>query len=275
MELYEIEKALIKRYRTKLYVPFVKAINDFDMIADNDKIAVCISGGNDGFTLAKLFQELHKHGKKQFDLVFLVMDPGYNEANLKLLKENAEKLGVPIVIEKSEIFAITEKQEENPCYLCARMRRGFLYKAAQDLGCNKIALGHHMNDVIETTMLNILYAGCFKTMMPKLKSKNFEGMEVIRPMYYIKEKDIITYMKYSEIETMQCGCRIASRDLDSKREEVKQLIKKLKKTNPVIEKHIFKTALNVNLDCVIEWEYNNKKYNFMDFYSESKKSDDD
>ena len=275
MELYEIEKALIKRYRTKLYVPFVKAINDFDMIADNDKIAVCISGGKDGFTLAKLFQELHKHGKKQFDLVFLVMDPGYNEANLKLLKENAEKLGIPIVIEKSEIFAITEKQEENPCYLCARMRRGFLYKAAQDLGCNKIALGHHMNDVIETTMLNILYAGCFKTMMPKLKSKNFEGMEVIRPMYYIKEKDIITYMKYSEIDTMQCGCRIASRDLDSKREEVKQLIKKLKKTNPVIEKHIFKTALNVNLDCVIEWEYNNKKYNFMDFYSESKKSDDD
>jgi tRNA(Ile)-lysidine synthase TilS/MesJ len=203
------------------------------------------------------------------------MDPGYNEANLKLLKENAEKLEIPIIIEKSEIFAITEKQTENPCYLCARMRRGFLYKAAQDLGCNKIALGHHMNDVIETTMLNILYAGCFKTMMPKLKSKNFEGMEVIRPMYYIKEKDIITYMKYSEIETMQCGCRIASRDLDSKREEVKQLIKKLKKTNPVIEKHIFKTALNVNLDCVIEWEYNNKKYNFMDFYSESKKSDDD
>lgn len=275
MELYEIEKALIKRYRTKLYVPFVKAINDFDMIEDGDKIAVCISGGKDGFTLAKLFQELYKHGKKQFDLVFLVMDPGYNEANLKLLKENAEKLEIPIIIEKSEIFAITEKQTENPCYLCARMRRGFLYKAAQDLGCNKIALGHHMNDVIETTMLNILYAGCFKTMMPKLKSKNFEGMEVIRPMYYIKEKDIIIYMKYSEIETMQCGCRIASRDLDSKREEVKQLIKKLKKTNPVIEKHIFKTALNVNLDCVIEWEYNNKKYNFMDFYSESKKSDDD
>lgn len=269
MTIEEIEKALIKRYRTKLYSPFCQAISDYNLIEEGDKIAVCISGGKDSLVMAKLFQEIKRHGKVNFDIKFLVMNPGYNEENLNALKENAEKMGIPIIIKESNVFKVSELLGEGqPCYLCAKMRRGFLYDFAKEEGCNKIALGHHFNDVIETTLLNMFYAGTFKVMMPKLKSTNHQGMELIRPLYYVEEKSIINYMEYCEIKAMGCGCSVASGELPSKRREIKEFIAKRKKEFKDFDKSIFSAGENVNLNCVLGWTYKDKKYSFLDEYGD-------
>lgn len=269
MTIDEIEKALIKRYRTKLFSPFIRAIQEYNLISDGDVIGVCLSGGKDSFVMAKLFQELLKHGKSDIQVKFLVMNPGFNQANLDNLKENAEILGVPVIIKDSDIFKVVEKHGGNqPCYLCARMRRGFLYKFAQSEGCNKIALGHHFNDVIETILLNVLYAGNYKTMVPKLKSNNYKGMELIRPMVFVEEKNIINFMNYCGIESMNCGCKIASGELPSKRKEIKHMIASLKKDFKDVDKSIYKSAENVNLNCVLGWQLKDDKYSFLDFYND-------
>ena len=269
MNSVEMERALIKRYRTKIFSPFCKAINDYDLIQENDKIAVCMSGGKDSFVLAKLFQELKKHGKINFEVKFLVMNPGFNKENLDRLIENAEKMNIPIKIKESNVFKVSQLLGEGqPCYLCAKMRRGFLYDFAKEEGCNKIALGHHFNDVIETTLLNLFYAGTFKTMVPKLKSTNHPGMELIRPMVYIKENEIKNYIQYCEIEAMNRGCPVASGELPSKRKEIKKLIAELKKDFKDLDKCIYGSAENVNLNCVMGWTHKDKKYSFLDFYNE-------
>lgn len=271
MIIQEIERALIKRYRSRVFVPFVKAINDFEMINDGDVIGICMSGGKDSFVLAKLFQELKRHGKKKFDIKFLVMNPGFNKENMDRLIENSKALDIPIIVKKSNIFEIAEKVSDGqPCYMCARMRRGFLYEFAKEQGCNKIALGHHFNDVIETILLNVLYAGNFKTMMPKIKATNFKNMELIRPMVYIREKDIKLFIEYTGIHPMNCGCKIANGELPSKRREVKQLISNLKNDFKDIDKNIFKSAENVNLDCIIKWKYQDEEFNFLDNYQKKK-----
>lgn len=272
MNITEIERALIKRYRSKLYRPFVQAINDFELINEKDHIAVCMSGGKDSFVLAKLFQELKRHGKINFEVSYLVMNPGFNQINLETLKKNAEILDIPIIISSSNIFKVSQDLgKEKPCYLCAKMRRGFLYDFAKANGCNKIALGHHFDDIIETTLLNVFYAGTFKTMPPKLKSTNHPGMELIRPMAYIHEKDIKTYIDYCEIKPMNCGCSVASGQLDSKRKDMKKLIAELKEDYKEIDKNIFNSALNVNLNCVLGWIKEDKKYSFLDEYNKNEK----
>lgn len=267
MEIIEIERALITRYRTKLYNKFLKGILDFKMLEENDIVGVCISGGKDSLVLAKMFQEFVKHGPLKIEARYLVMNPGFNQENLDNLQRNAEKLGIPILIRDSDIFKVAEKHGgESPCYLCARMRRGFLYKFAKDYGCNKIALGHHYNDVIETTLLNVFYGGTFKTMLPKLKAENFEDMELIRPMYYIEERNIINYMKYCEVEAMNCGCKIASGILPSKRKEIKKLISTMKLNFSDVEKSIFQSANNVNLDCIVGYTKGGNKVSYLDEY---------
>lgn len=269
MTIQEIERALIKTYRTRLYRPFVEALDEYDLIKPNDKIAVCISGGKDSLVMAKLFQEVKRHGKIDFEVKYLVMNPGYNEENLEALKKNAEILGIPIKIKDSNVFSVAyDYGGENPCYLCARMRRGFLYDYAKEEGCNKIALGHHFNDVIETTLLNMIYCGEIKTMLPKLKSTNHIGMELIRPMVKIQEKDIISYMKFSGIEPMACGCKVASGVIDSKRKEMKELVKSLKEKYPIADKCIFKSLDNINLECVLGYKKGQNKYSFLDNYDE-------
>lgn len=269
MEIREIERALIKRYRSCIYSKFVKAIDDYKLIKENDKIAVCISGGKDSLTMAKLFQEIKRHGKINFDVCYLVMNPGFNEENLLRLQENAKKLEIPIIIKDSNIFHVSQLLgKDQPCYLCAKMRRGFLYDFAKEQGCNKIALGHHFNDVIETTLLNVLYSGTFKTMVPKLKSTNHPGMELIRPMVYIEEKDICNYIDFCEIKAMNCGCKIARNDLPSKRREVKTLIQEIKKDFKDVDKCIYASGENVNLNCVMKWQIKDKKHSFLDFYDE-------
>lgn len=269
MNLTEIEKALIKRYRSKLYRPFVKAVNDYNLVIDGDKIAVCISGGKDSLVLGKLFQEMKRHGKVNFEVVFLVMNPGFNQINLETLKQNAEILKIPIIIKESNIFKVAHDYGgDNPCYLCAKMRRGFLYDFAKEYGCNKIALGHHFDDIIETTLLNVLYSGTFKTMPPKLRSTNHPGMELIRPMAYIHEKDIKNFIDYCGIKAMNCGCKIASGELPSKRREVKKLIAELKKDYIDVDKNIYSSAENVNLNCVMGWVKGDKKYTFNEIYGE-------
>lgn len=276
MNIVEIERALIKTYRSKIYNKFIKAIIDFELLKDGDVVAVCMSGGKDSFVLAKLFQEYEKHGKIKIQAKYLVMDPGFNEQNIENLKKNAEKLGIPIQIKKSNIFQVAESYGGGkPCYLCARMRRGFLYEYAKENGCNKIALAHHQNDVIETTLLNIFYSSTFKTMLPKLKSENFENMELIRPLYYVEERHIINFINYCEIVPMNCGCEVSSCRVTSKRREVKELIKSLKEKNPDIEKNIFNSAINVNLDCILGWTKNDKKYSFLDDYDEKEKVSDE
>lgn len=267
MNLSDMERALIKRYRSKLYRPFVEAIDEYKLIKPNDCIGVCISGGKDSFVMAKLFQEIKRHGKIPFELKFLVMNPGYNEENLISLKNNAEKLGIPIKIKDSNVFSVAyEYGKENPCYLCARMRRGFLYDFALEEGCNKIALGHHFNDVIETTLLNLLYCGEIKTMLPKLKSTNHPGMELIRPMVKIEEKDIKNYMNYCEIEPMACGCKVATGQVDSKRKEMKELVKSLKNNYSIADKCIYKAMENINLECILGYKKGNNRHSFLDDY---------
>ena len=271
MEEYkEIERSIIKKYRKEIWSKFIKAVSEYELIKEGDKIMVCISGGKDSFLLAKCIEELSKHGKFPFEAHYVVMNPGYNEINLLKIKENAKRMNINIEIFESDISAVTDKEcPENPCYLCARMRRGFLYSKAKSLGCNKIALGHHFNDVIETTLLSMFYGAEVKTMLPKLHSDNFPGLELIRPLYLVKEKDIINWKKSNNLNFLNCACRFTERSEDekiSKRKEIKELIKNIEKINPNIEHNIFKSLDNVNLNCVLSYVKDNKKYSFLDDY---------
>lgn len=273
LPLPDIEKSLTKTYRKDLFRPFVKAISEFELVEPGDKIGIAISGGKDSLIMAKLFQELKKSNKFPFELVFLSMDPGFRDINLELLKKNTEYLQIPLEIRKSEIFHVVGKiAKENPCYMCARMRRGFLYQAAKDLGCNKLALGHHFNDVIETTMLNMLYNGQFMTMVPKITAENFDDIELIRPMMFVKEKDIIRWIKHSGIQAMNCGCTVVAEKTSSKRREVKELIESLRKNQPDVDQLIFNAATNVNLEAILGYHKNNKdKVHFNQIYDERRK----
>jgi len=270
----EIERQLIKKYKPTLYSPFIHALQDFEMIQEGDKIAVCISGGKDSMLLAKLMQEVQKHGKYKFEIVFLCMDPGYSKKNLEKIKENAKILNIPIQFFSSNIFETVKNIDRSPCYLCARMRRGYLYAKAKELGCNKIALGHHFNDVIETVLISMLYGAEIKTMMPKIISKNFEGMELIRPMYYIKEDDIIRWARNNNLEFINCACRfteeVSTGEDQSKRKEIKELIKNLKTTNPNVDINILRSTVGVNVDTLIGYKKDSIEYNFLDLYNEKK-----
>ena len=260
-----------RAFKEKLFRPFTKAIVEFDMIHPNDKIAICISGGKDSMLMAKLFQELKRHDKFPFELAFIVMDPGYNPENRKMIEDNAEKLGVPIEIFDTRIFDAVYKIDKSPCYLCARMRRGWLYKYARELGCNKIALGHHYDDVIETNLMGMLWGGQIQTMMPKLRSQNYEGMELIRPMYYVREKDIENWRDRNELTFLRCACRFTEAcedDNSSKRLETKLLIRELKKTNPRVEANIFNSMRNVNIDTVLVYKQHGEVHRFTDDYDE-------
>ncbi len=272
----EIERSIIKKFRKELWCRFTKAVREYELIQDGDKIAVCISGGKDSMLMAKLFQELYRHGQQNFELVFLVMDPGYSEANYQKIMDNAALLEIPVTVFHSEIFEVVENEESSPCYLCARMRRGCLYSHAQELGCNKIALGHHYDDVIETILMGMLYGGQIQTMMPKLHSANFPGMQLIRPMYLIREKDIIHWASYNKLEFIRCACRFTERIADpaddgkgSKRQEVKQLIAELAGQDPVVESNIFRSVENVNLDTIIGWKQDSVRHHFLDDYQNS------
>ena len=271
----EIERSIIKKYRKDIWSKFIKAVQEYELIKENDKIMVCISGGKDSFLLAKCIQELQRHGKVNFEARYVVMDPGYNEYNRDFIIDNAKILNVPIEIFNSDIFDIVEKIEKSPCYLCARMRRGFLYNKAQELGCNKIALGHHFNDVIETTLLSMLYGSEIKTMMPKLHSDNFEGIELIRPLYMVKEESIISWRNTNDLTFINCACRFTEgcslvNDGTSKRKEVKELIKNLKKVNKNADYNIFKSLDNINLDCVLGTKKHGEYKSFLEDYDNKK-----
>lgn len=274
----DVERSIIKKYRKEIWKPFVKAVNEYELIQPGDKIAVCISGGKDSMMLAKCMQELKRHGKFEFELVFLVMDPGYNPYNRQLIMDNAAFLNIPIEVFETQIFDIVANVEETPCYLCAKMRRGYLYKHAQELGCNKIALGHHFDDAIETTLMSMLYSGEIKTMMPKLHSTNFEGMELIRPLYMVKEEAIIAWCRYNELRFIQCACRFTENCMlddnggGSKRQEMKMLVKKFRQINPHIDMNIFRSMHNVNLSTVIGYRKEDERYNFLDDYDTKKSS---
>ncbi len=267
----EVEHSIITKFRKVLWRPFSKAIRDYQLIQENDKIAVCISGGKDSMLLAKLMQELRRHGKYHFELEFIVMNPGYDEDNLNSIKKNAELLNIPLHIFESDIFAVSEKlNQEHPCYMCARMRRGFLYQKAKDLGCNKIALGHHFDDVIETVLLSVFYGGEFKSMPPKLKSTNFFGMELIRPLYLVREENIIKWSLFHSFHFLNCACKF-TRDNErvennSKRKEIKQLIHKLKDVNPNVEYNIFKATENVNIETLLGYKLTSGKHSFLENY---------
>lgn len=266
-ELKEIERGIQTKFRKQLWSPFIKAINTYKLIEEGDVIGIAISGGKDSLLMAKMFDMLHRHSHIPFTPVFISMDPGFNEINKTTLINNCKHLNLDVNFYDSDIFAVSEKiSGDYPCYMCARMRRGFLYSKAQSLGCNKLALGHHFDDVIETTMLNVLYAGNFKTMVPKLKSKNYEGLELIRPLYFLKEEDIIKYTKWSNMPVMNCGCKVAEGITPSKRKEIKNLIKSMKEINPNVDKNIFKSTENINLDAVLGYQQNGKKYSFLDLY---------
>ena len=269
----EIERSIIKKFRKGIWRKFTKGIREYDLIQDGDKIAVCISGGKDSMLMAKCFQELKLHNKFEFEVKFLVMDPGYSEANRKVIEENAKSLNIPITIFESDIFESVFTVEKSPCYLCARMRRGHLYHFAQELGCNKIALGHHYDDVIETILMGMLYGAQVQTMMPKLHSTNFEGMELIRPLYLVREDDIKAWRDYNGLHFIQCACKFTdtcttcnNEENQSKRMEIKKLIAELKKTNPFVEGNIFKSVENVNLDTVVAWKQHGEKHHFLDAY---------
>lgn len=273
MERYkEIERSIIKKFRKTIWNCFVGAVNEYELISEGDKIAVCISGGKDSVLMAKCMQELHRHSKYPFELVFLVMDPGYNEENRRLIESNAELLNIPITVFESNIFDVAYSAGGSPCYLCARMRRGCLYSKAKELGCNKIALGHHFDDMIETLLLNMTYASEIKTMLPKLKSENFEGMELIRPLYKVKERDIIAWSKYNELSFLQCACKFTAesseREEFSKRKEIKKLISEIRKTNPAVDDNIFRSAHNVNLAAIVGYRDSDSgdKHSYLEKY---------
>ena len=267
--LKDIERSLTTRYKKKIWSKFIKAIKEFKLVEEGDKIAVAISGGKDSLIMAKLFQELKRHGQVNFELEYIAMDPGYHENIKELLIDNCNYLDIPVHIFESGIFNIIDEiAQDYPCYMCARMRRGSLYNKAQELGCNKLALGHHFNDVIETTMLNILYGGNFKTMLPKLKSSNFEHLELIRPLYYIEENHIQSFTQNSGIWPLNCACMVAAKKIGNKRYEIKDMLNELKKNFPDVEKSVFKAAQNVNMDAILGWEKKGKKYSYLDFYEE-------
>ncbi len=269
------ELSLRKKFKKSIWCKFTKGINEYDLVSPHDKIAVCISGGKDSMIMAKLFQELKRHDKFPFEVEFIVMDPGYNADNRRKIEDNARNLSVPINIFESDIFGSVEHIEKNPCYICARMRRGYLYSKARELGCNKIALGHHFDDVIETILMGMLYGGQVQTMMPKLYSTNFEGLELIRPMYLVREADIKHWCSYNELQFIQCACRFTETCSDigadghsvSKRMETKNLIAELKKINPQVEKNIFRSVENVNLSTIIAYKDKNGVHNFLDTYN--------
>ena len=272
--LLKAEDSIRKKFHEQLFTPFAQACKRYQLISEGDRIAVCVSGGKDSMLMAKLFQEIQKHRKVSFELVFLVMDPGYNKENRAMIEENARLLGIPVTFFESKIFDAVDRIEKNPCYLCARMRRGYLYSRAKTLGCNKIALGHHYDDVIETVLMGMLHSGQFRTMMPKLRSSNFEGMELIRPMYLIREKDICAWRDYNELAFLQCACHFTDTcttchedgTTSSKRLETKKLIAELKKDNPSIEANIFNSMGNVDLGAVIGYKKDGFRHSFLEAY---------
>ena len=271
----EVEQSLRKKFRKNIWCKFTKAINEYELVKPGDRIAVCISGGKDSMLMAKLFQELKRHNKFDFEVKFLVMDPGYSPANRQVIEENARRLEIPIEIFESDIFESVYNIEKSPCYLCARMRRGYLYSHAQKMGCNKIALGHHYDDVIETILMGMLYSAQVQTMMPKLHSTNFEGMELIRPLYMVREDDIKAWRDYNDLHFIQCACKFTdtcttcnNEENRSKRMEIKELIATMKKVNPYVEGNIFKSVENVNLDTVVAYKSKGKKHHFLDTYDE-------
>ena len=271
----DVEQSIRKKFRKKIWRMFAKAINTYDLVKEGDKIAVCISGGKDSMLMAKLFQELKLHNKFEFEVKFLVMDPGYSPENRKVIEENARKLNIPITIYESDMFESVYNVEKSPCYLCARMRRGYLYKFAKDMGCNKIALGHHYDDVIETILMGMLYSGQVQTMMPKLHSTNYEGMELIRPLYLIREQDIKSWCRYNDLHFIQCACKFTdtcttcnNEENRSKRVEIKELIKTLKQVNPYVEGNIFKSVENVSLEAIVAYKIDGVKHSFLETYDE-------
>lgn len=264
-----IEKSIIKRYRKNIWARFIKGVKEYEMLKPGDKVGVAISGGKDSLLLAKLMEELQKHGQFDFDLVYLAMDPGYSKANRERLEENCGHLGIPVQVYESDVFEVSEKLSvNNPCYMCARMRRGFLYAKAQELGCNKLALGHHFDDVIETTMINILMNGTFKTMMPKLKSDNFENMELIRPMYMIREDDIIRWRNYTGLEPLDCACEVAAKRIGSSRDVIKDWIRQMKDYHEPVDINIFRAGENVYTEAILGWKKDGTYHSFMDSYDE-------
>jgi len=268
----DIERSIVKTYHVDIWSNFVKAVKTYELVNEGDRIAVCISGGKDSFLLAKLLQELKRHKKVNFELKYIVMDPGYNKENRRLIEENSERLGIPAEIFETEIFNIVTEIDKNPCYLCARMRRGYLYRKAKDIGCNKIALGHHFDDAIETVLMGMFFAGKFETMMPKLHSKNFEGMELIRPMYMIREEVIKAWVNYNNLKFLRCACRFTEKqeacdgDGDSKRAEMKELVKELSRNNPSLAANIFKSMENVNIETIIGYKKGGIKHSFLEGY---------
>lgn len=273
MEKYkEIERSIITTYRKEIWSKFVKAVSDYKLIEENDNVMVCISGGKDSFLLAKCIQELQRHGNVKFDAHYVVMDPGYNEYNRNFILDNAKILNIPLEMFESDIFdVVANVDSKSPCYLCARMRRGYLYNHAKELGCNKIALGHHFDDVIETTLLSMFYGAEIKTMMPKLHSDNYEGIDLIRPLYLVKEASIIAWKNYNELTFINCACRFTEgcsliNDGTSKRKEMKELIKNLRKINPNVDANIFKAMDNVNMNCVLSWHKDGVNHSFLDDY---------
>ena len=270
-----VELSIRKKFKKKIWSKFTKAVREYELVKEGDRIAVCISGGKDSMLMAKLFQELKRHNKFNFEVKFLVMDPGYSPENRKVIEENARKMKIPIQIFESNIFESVFEIEKSPCYICARMRRGYLYNFAQQMGCNKIALGHHYDDVIETILMGMLYSAQVQTMMPKLHSTNFEGMELIRPMYLIREDDIKAWRDYNDLHFIQCACKFTdtcttcnNEENQSKRMEIKKLIAELKKTNPFVEGNIFKSVENVNLDTVVGYKAKGVRHNFLDIYDD-------
>ena len=268
----DIEESIRKKFRKTIWCRFTKAIREYELVKEGDKVAVCISGGKDSMLMAKLFQELKRHNKFPFEVVFLVMDPGYSPENRQIIENNAKKLNIPVTIFESDIFESVFNIEKSPCYLCARMRRGYLYHKAQELGCNKIALGHHYDDVIETILMGMLYGAQVQTMMPKLHSTNFEGMELIRPLYLVREDDIKKWRDYNDLHFIQCACKFTDTcttcggENASKRVEVKNLIRQLKETNPFVESNIFKSVENVNLSTIVAYKKDGEKHHFLDDY---------
>ena len=268
----DIEESIRKKFRKTIWCRFTKAIREYELVKEGDKVAVCISGGKDSMLMAKLFQELKRHNKFPFEVVFLVMDPGYSPENRQIIENNARTLNIPVTIFQSDIFESVFNIEKSPCYLCARMRRGYLYHKAQELGCNKIALGHHYDDVIETILMGMLYGAQVQTMMPKLHSTNFEGMELIRPLYLVREDDIKKWRDYNDLHFIQCACKFTDTcttcggENASKRVEVKNLIRQLKETNPFVESNIFKSVENVNLSTIVAYKKDGEKHHFLDDY---------